>query len=500
MASAIDSPYVARIGPRARQWHHSMEFVWAMITMTVVTLGFATFNPIFRHWFVLPVTIAGALALTDVVQWFRARNDLYDPAGIMGILGLHFFFFAPFLHLIWDTWLWNGYWLSILPPPRDWRPWIGLMAALNVAGLFAYRFAHVRPFKIVPRPAWRIDRTRFLIWGLVLIAVAFVTQLIIFAQFGGIGGYVATFERGIDNFRGYGFIMTVSESLPILVVMVYAMLAEKRPLLRSWGMVGALLVVYLLLRLLFGGLAGSRANIVWGIFWAAGIVHFMIRPLSRRWVIAGLPLLFVFMYAYGFYKAAGRHGLDAIFNESARSQQIENSGRSAEFTLLGDLARADVQAYILYATSHARMDFDYGMGRTYLGAVTLLVPSALWPSKPDTKVRESTNVVFGPHMFERTRFRSTKVHGLAGEAVLNFGMWSVPVVFFLMGLVIYYYRKFAAELAPGDTRLMLLPFFSTFCILLVSMDSDVLVFFAFKQGLLPMILVFIGSQRPKERA
>ncbi|MBK9072036.1 MAG: hypothetical protein IPL79_13690 [Myxococcales bacterium] len=374
------------------------------------------------------------------------------------------------------------------------------MATLNCAGLVLYRWAHGKQVLPVPRPFWKIDRTRFILFGAFFAAVALTAQILVFAQFGGISGYIDTFERGIDNFRGYGFVLTIAESLPILLVMIYAAIAQTRPLLRAWGPLLIMLVCYFGLRLIFGGLAGSRANLVWGLFWAVGIVHMMIRPLSRRWLVAAIPLLVAFMYVYGFYKAGGRRGLDAISSESAREEQIENTGRSAEFTLLGDLARADVQAYILYATAHPRMRYEWALGRTYAGALALFVPARIWPSRPDTKVRESTNVVFGPNTYERTEFRSSKVHGLAGEAVLNFGMWSVPVSFLLLGLLIHRYRQFAASLLPGDCRVLLLPFLSTFCFLVLSMDSDVLAFYVFKQGLLPILLVLVGSQRARPKA
>lgn len=486
--------------PRAFRWRKSLEFWWALALVGLVALAFATFDGRYRHWFILPVAFSGALIVTDLLQWLRSRGDLFDPAGILSVLGVHFFFLAPLLHVLWDIWMWNGYWMAIIAPPRDWRPWLGLMATLNCAGLVLYRWAHAKQVMPSARPYWRIDRTRFIIFGAFFVAVALTAQVIVFAQFGGISGYIATFERGIDNFRGYGFMLTIAESLPILLVMIYAAIAQTRPLLRAWAPLLVMLVGYLGLRLIFGGLAGSRANLVWGLFWAVGIVHMLIRPLSRRWLVASIPLLLVFMYVYGFYKAAGRRGLDAITSESAREEQIENSGRSAEFTLLGDLARADVQAYILYATDHPRMRYEWALGRTYVGGLALLVPSRIWPSRPDTKVRESTNVVFGPDTYAHTEFRSTKIHGLAGEAVLNFGMWSVPVAFLLLGLLIHRYRQFAASLVPGDCRLMLLPFLSTFCFLVLSMDSDVLVFYVFKQGLLPILLVLVGSQRLRTMA
>jgi hypothetical protein len=74
----------------------------------------------------------------DAIDWFRGRLSLFDPAGIIGLVGVHFFFLAPLLHVTWDSWM-----LYINPPP-GWRDWLGGMAILNAAGLVLYRCAKKR--------------------------------------------------------------------------------------------------------------------------------------------------------------------------------------------------------------------------------------------------------------------------------------------------------------------------------------------------------------------
>ena len=57
--------------------------------------------------------------------------------------------------------------------------------------------------------------------------------------------------------------------------------------------------------MVFGGLRGSRSQTVWSLFWATGIIHLWIRPLSKRFIAAGVCFLVAFMYLYGFYKGLG---------------------------------------------------------------------------------------------------------------------------------------------------------------------------------------------------
>ena len=97
--------------------------VWALLVRDV------------RHWFLLPLSFCGLLTMVDAVRWARGEVSLFDPVGILGLLGVHFFFLAPLLHVTWDTWM------AYVDPLEDWRLWLGYMATLNVGGLLVYRFA-----------------------------------------------------------------------------------------------------------------------------------------------------------------------------------------------------------------------------------------------------------------------------------------------------------------------------------------------------------------------
>ena len=67
--------------------------------------GFLLASEQTAHWFIIPVLFCGVLIGCDAIDWFRGRLSLFDPAGIIGLVGVHFFFLAPLLHVTWDSWM-----------------------------------------------------------------------------------------------------------------------------------------------------------------------------------------------------------------------------------------------------------------------------------------------------------------------------------------------------------------------------------------------------------
>jgi hypothetical protein len=174
----------------------------------------------FAHWFIIPVFLCGALISPAGVDWIRGRIGLFDPAGIVGMFGIHFFFLAPLLHVLSDEWL-----RYVVHPP-EWREWLGRMACINVAGIMAY-FVGLRIMrrKSAPPATWRWQLqpqifTPLLLGALLLSALV---QLAVYAKFGGIQGYITKFSTDVtESFAGWGFLFMFSESFPILAAIGFA--------------------------------------------------------------------------------------------------------------------------------------------------------------------------------------------------------------------------------------------------------------------------------------
>jgi hypothetical protein len=324
-------------------------------------------------------------------------------------------------------------------------------------------------------------------------------QLWVYATHGGILGYIDAFTRSVGvpepqrAFAGMGWVFAISETFPILALLAFAAVARRARIGRTWAMILVVLVAYFALKMLFGGLRGSRSNTIWGLFWAVGIVHLWIRPLGRRFVITGVCVLVAFMYLYGFYKDLGRDAL-TVYEQGALGEVGEQLDRTVDGLVLGDLGRADVQAFLLYRLSRPDRDYAYAWGRTYLGTVALLIPRRIWPDRPPTKVLEGTEAQTGVGSYDPETWASSRVYGLAGETMLNFGPFAVAVAYLLFGVLVGRLQRFHRRLRAGDARRLAYPFVLNLCLAVLLGDSDNLLFMLVKDGLVPLAVIWFGSR------
>jgi hypothetical protein len=444
------------------------------------------------HWFIVPITICGILIGIDAVDWLRGRLDLMDPVGIVGLIGFHFFFLAPLLHVYFDSWM------LYVTPPSEWRDWLGYMGILNVVGLFIYR--HVRErfkkyFNKSFKTIWITNESSF--W--IIITAGLITtgllQLWVYQQYGGFLGYIFAYDARMGAFEGMGWIFMISESFPILALIAYCVYVKNKKRGKSLIIIIIILVIYLCLQLFFGGFRGSRSNTIWGLFWGIGIIHLFLRPLPRYFVYIGIMFLFIFMYVYGFYKGAG-YEITKLLEADYDLQYFETrTGRTMDRILLGDLGRSDVQAFLLYRQTRPDSDYQLAYGRTYLSAILIAIPRNLWPDRPVAKVREGTDLLYGRDTFDSGVRRSSRIYGLAGEAILNFGPIAIPFSFILLALSVNYVNRLKNTLHMKDARLLIVPLLINVTFILLVADSDNVIFFLLKNGLLPFILIYFSSMK-----
>jgi hypothetical protein len=473
------------------------SLIMSFVFCTLTVCGFLVASAPVAHWFVIPVLVCGIVIGCDAADWVRGRLPLFDPAGIIGLIGVHFFFLAPLLHVTWDSWM-----LYVDPPP-DWRDWLGGMALVNAAALFLYRAGRRRI--VVRRPAaetrtiWHVDTRRLVLGSACGLALSAALQLWVYVSHGGLAGYVDAFSESIGGpqsqraFVGMGWVFMLSESFPIVAMIAFAAWAARTRIGKSLVLIIVVLIGYFVLKMLFGGLRGNRSNTIWGMFWAVGIIHLWIRPLSRKVILVGIGCLMAFMYAYGLYKGLGRETL-TVYQQGAVSELSETVNRTFLGMILGDLARADIQAFLLYRLLMPDRDYAYSWGRTYLGSAALLVPRSLWPDRPAQTSKEGTEAQHGVGSYDEEKWVSSRVYGLAGETMLNFGPVAVPLAYLIFGMIVGRLQLVQAQLRGGDARLLLYPFVVNVCFSVLFNDSYILVFMVVKDGLVPAILVWCGSR------
>lgn len=495
MPAAINSqlfrrPFVlAQAAPRARRYapalaeplHDPLNILVSCGVSALLMCGFIALRVEYVGWSLLPILLCGCLSGIDMTAYLRGKLDTFDPLGVLGTYSYYFFFLAPLLTLLTD------YHTRFLPEVIDRPTWIGWLSTINAFGLFLY-LASRRLFPVTqPGTVWLVRRRSFFTAISVALPITFACQLLIFVQFGGILGFMQAFSNEADSFSGMGYLFLFAETFPIVLAM--AVLVWKRSALRScsWGVLAFLVSCFFLLKFVCGGLRGSRSLTVWAIFWIMGAIHVWIRPVPRKVLAIGFIFIILFMYIYGFYKDVGLDALELIYNPSGVSTLEQNSGRTISAVLLGDMARADVQAVLLNRITTAT-DFQYAYGRTYLEAFDFLIPNSLWPDRPEGKVQAGTEALFGRGVYDRQNSRASYVYGLAGEGMLNFPIIFVPLVFVPLAFVVSKFRSLL--LANGDDlRLLILPILAYCSILLLTGDLDNVLFAYLSIAVVPFVLV-----------
>lgn len=459
-------------GSRALSW------LAAGMSVALVVTVFAILDRAVIHWFLLPTAGCGLLWGVDVVDWLRGRFDTLNPRALVAVFGYYLMFIAPLLHVVLD------YWPRYVEPAQDWYWALGVLGVVNLAGLCIYRVVMaptpgpVKPPKLEIRPERFV---RFAIAGALVSALAFVFVVI---SFGGPSGYLSTITSNRDELAGAGWMLLLGEAWPLLLLA--AILVGKRDWLRSNTLaLVTLLVGFVLLQFFVGGLRGSRSNTVWPALIALGMTHLLVREVRRRVVVLVAVLLVVFAWLYGFYKGAGTEAVGVVSGETSIGELSRTTGRGIDLVLLEDFGRAGTQALVIDRLS--RGDVAPAGGETYIGAFNFLLPDGASPVQ--NKNQLGTDVLYGSGTYA-SGFESSRIYGLIGEGILNFGSMWAAWVFLPFAVTVRLVERLHARgrrfsgLALG----VLTPVFTSALVLLLASDLDNTLWFLLN-NFLPLALV-----------
>ena len=247
--------------------------------------------------------------------------------------------------------------------------------------------------------------------------------------------------------------------------------------------------------MLTSGLRGSRSNVIWGLFWVMGIVHFYVRRLPRILGPIALCLLYGFVSIYAAYKQQGGQIFDQMVTAGDYSA-VSGKTEGPATVLVGDFSRCDVQAYLLSKLINTH-SVHYALGGSYLGAIAMMIPKSLWPDRPPTIAKWTTDAEYGDGACQAHTLQSSRVYGIAGEGMLNFGPAGVLAAYGALGILVALLQSSLLRLAPEDIRWLAAPFFINFLFLLLLNDSDNAVFYLIKYGLMPITLILLSFTRRK---
>jgi hypothetical protein len=211
------------------------------------------------------------------------------------------------------------------------------------------------------------------------------------------------------------------------------------------------------------------------------------------------------MYLYGFYKEQGVNAFDTLQSSDDMEATSHRTRRTFDTALLSDLARSELQAYLLYRVLSVG-DYDYAAGSTYLNAPLVIIPKSIRPDWIPSKVEKGTEALIGKGTYSQAYRQASQVYGLAGEATLNFSPWFAPLSFAGLAFIVTKTKRVLFS-HPDDARRLLLPFLVTACILVVSSDLDNMILF-FLASVLPVLAVIklstlvvsTSSSRPRSVA
>src|SRR5262249_34349800 len=178
------------------------------------------------------------------------------------------------------------------------------------------------------------------------LAVSLVMEILMYS---GRGGILGMMEQYSSHFviPEFGVATMFSECFPILAMIAFVLVARRVRWLASLPALAAAMLCFFIVLMIFGGLKGSRSTTMFQLFWAAGMIHFFLRPLSRKLVFVGLLFIVSFTYIYAFYKIGGLRAIEALRSGESMASVQQSTRQTMHDILLGDMSRADLQAFII---------------------------------------------------------------------------------------------------------------------------------------------------------
>lgn len=467
-----------------------LSFVICFVTSSV----FMILDPNLPHPCVLPLFICGVIIGPDAIRWFRGGVDTFDPKGIIGVFGLNFFFLAPLLVLYFKPEI------AYIHNPSDWRPWIGVMGWFNVAGVMMYQLGHFLAFRRrkPSKKVWILNarKATITVWAAIVFSiVCWVLYLIMVGGFAGIMAeklYVDVAIGGVGTFK-----FMAAALMPLLLIALTIRRSDNTR--ASIFFLFIVLLSGLIIQFLTAGLAGSRLRVLSPLIWAAGIVHYYWHDLTQKVLVLLMIPVILFTFIYGMYKRDQERFIDMLRGQTAFAEVTEATGESIPHVLVHDVSRANIQAWMMYRWFELPRDYSFRYGTTYLQAPIALAPKWLFrfmQKGGSWKTRAGTEYMRGKGYFEPlTQKKSTHIYGLAGEAILNFGLWAIPFAFAFWGFLVGWLRKKWLSWPMGDCRLLIMPWLSLLSISILLVDSDVVWGIITSQVMIPGLVVFLISSR-----
>lgn len=287
--------------------------------------------------------------------------------------------------------------------------------------------------------------------------------------------------NGQLQFSGSIYQYLIIESGPLAfcwLVTLYFLSRGRRPEPFEALAIGA---VQIFLILALSSSRGSRVAIISQLLICAQIYNFYVFRFRLRHYLVGGIALAAFLQVYAYYKYGGINVLNDYVSGRSSSATVERYNNPVTF-VVGDIGRADIQAPLITRYMAGAFTPNY-FGETYLSGMSLLLPKDLRPDflRPKIQIGADAQLDRGGLAQDYTgvvlmdgNFVSSRIYGLLGEALLNFGWIGPPFAFLLFGILSRAALLRATNFQTWD-RLLTTPFFAALPIYMLFYDFDNLI-------------------------
>lgn len=465
--------------------YHSYQIYGYLTLFLLCLVGYFVYMGLSGVLFFVPTFVGTALLWQLIRESVQRGSTFFHPIPLVCAVMIWAYCISPAYAVYVDP--------AIFFPPSE-IAWESALARMSWLYFFCvvsfYLGCHIRIFPL-PQTQWRIDKRKLLYCSALFLPLTFLAQCAIFAQFGGLIGYMQSWSDAKESFDNLGTLFMVSEAFPILLFMVVIFLMDRDALRRNRRRIVLLLIVFFIIKMVFGGFRGSRSNTIWGLFWFAGIFHLYIRPFKLRHFVIGSLFLFAFMQVYSLYKS---FGIDSFSGQYTLEDTSRFGDSVADAIFLNDFSRVGNNAYIVERFNNG--EYQLKFGQTYLSSLLKMTPPLARFFPLYSKNSAGIESFYGSNVSTDSQYyANTRIYGPYGEGFLNFGPYLPILIFLLLGVVIMNINDGLTSLSRDDPRILLVPFVTNGLLLCALSDSDNVVFFVFKNGLFALVFLRLASVR-----
>lgn len=435
-------------------------------------------------FYILPVTISLFLLFRLINNSMKCGGTIFHPLPMACFILAISVVLAPVIS--------SGLQVYLLSAPREinWNKWLNILSWLYLLGIILFYWScKIFLNNKVFQSSLNIElhKNKFILVSFLFLFFSLVSQILVFQKFGGVISYMTKWTEDRNDFDGLGIWYMFAEPFPIILLIFMILWIGKEKLKNSIVYISLIFLIFFIFKMIFGGFRGSRSNTIWGLYWFAGIIHLYIYRLKKIHYILGVAFLTFFMSTYALYKS---YGIDAFSGDYTITETNRYKNNPLLDIYLGDFSRATINAYQISQISDLS-NYEEKYGQTYLSSASkFLPPIKFFYSGHDKNSAGSeivNNIKINPQVEE---YHNSRVFGLYGEAILNFGVFLGVFSFFIVGFFISKLDNYCRGSASKSVFIFFIPFLSNMAITLILSDSDNIVFFVFKNGFLVFLYLY----------